>query len=87
MVKGNYAAARGAFEAALAVDPDLDVAYVGLAETYAREANDAEAIRILKFAREQRPNQYLLEYYFGLVASRLGREQEAITALDNAAKL
>ncbi|HTW81026.1 MAG TPA: tetratricopeptide repeat protein [Terracidiphilus sp.] len=87
MVKGNYDSARDAFQTALAADPDLDVAYVGLAETYAREANDEEAIRILEAAREKRPGHYLLEYYFGLLASRLGREQEAIVALDNAARL
>lgn len=87
MVKGNYDTARAAFQTALAADPDLDVAYVGLAETYARQANDQQAIRVLAAAREKRPGHYLLEYYFGLLASRLGREPEAIVALDNAAKL
>jgi tetratricopeptide (TPR) repeat protein len=87
MVKGHYAAARDAFHAALAADPELDVAYVGLAQTYAREANDTEAIHILEPVREKRPGHYLLEYYFGLLASRLGREQEAIAALQSAARL
>jgi protein O-GlcNAc transferase len=87
MVKGNYAAARDAFHAALAADPDLDVAYVGLAQTYAREANDAEAIRILEAARARQPRDYLLEYYFGMLASRSGREKEAMTALETAAQL
>jgi tetratricopeptide (TPR) repeat protein len=87
MVKGNYAAARDAFQSALDIDPQLDAAYVGLAETYARQANDPEAIHILEVAREKLPGRYLLEYYFGLLASRLGRAQEAILALDNAAKL
>ncbi len=87
MVKGNYSAARDAFHAALAADPDLDVAWVGLAETYAREDNDSEAIRILESAREKRPGRYLLEYYFGLLAARLGRVPEAVIALENAAKL
>jgi tetratricopeptide (TPR) repeat protein len=87
MIKGNYVAARDAFHAALAADPELDAAYVGLAQTYARAANDAEAIRILETARAQRPGRYLLEYYFGLLASRLGREQEATGALETAAKL
>jgi superkiller protein 3 len=32
MVKGNYDAARNAFRAALATDPQLDAAYVGLAQ-------------------------------------------------------
>src|ERR1019366_691410 len=53
MNKGNYAAARDAFEA----------------------------------ARDELPGHYLLEYYFGLLASRLGREQEAILALEKAAQL
>ena len=87
MVKGNYAAARDAFHAALATDPQLDAAYVGLAQTYARDANDVEAIRILEVARDKLPGHYLLEYYFGLLASRLGREQEAIVALEKAAQL
>jgi tetratricopeptide (TPR) repeat protein len=87
MLKSNYAAAREAFKAALASDPQLDAAYVGLAQTYAREANDAEAIRILEEARTKLPGHYALEYYFGMLASRLGREQEAIAALESAARL
>ena len=87
MVKGNYAAARDAFQSTLEIDPQLDTAYVGLAQTYARQANDLEAVRILEAARKRLPGHYLLEYYFGLLASRLGREQEAILALENAAKL
>jgi tetratricopeptide (TPR) repeat protein len=87
MVEGNYAAARDAFQSTLDIDPQLDTAYVGLAQTYARQANDVEAIRTLETARERLPGHYLLEYYFGLLASRLGREREAIPALENAAKL
>jgi tetratricopeptide (TPR) repeat protein len=87
MIKGDYVAAREAFHAALAENPELDAAYVGLAQTYARQANDTEAIRILEAARAKRPGRYLLEYYFGLLASRLGREQEALGALKQAAQL
>lgn len=87
MIKGNYDKARDAFNAVLATDPELDVAYVGLAQTYAREANDNEAIHILELARNERPGHYLLEYYFGLLASRLGREQEAVIALEKAAQV
>jgi tetratricopeptide (TPR) repeat protein len=87
MIKGNYAAARDAFHAALAIDPKLDAAYVGLAQTYAREGNDVEAIHILEAARNNLPGHYMLEYYFGLLASRLGREQDAIVALEKAAQL
>lgn len=87
MVRGNYDAARDAFHAALAADPELDAAYVGLAQTYARATDDTAAIRILEAARAQRPSHYLLEYYFGLMASRLGREQEALVALEKAAQL
>ena len=87
MIKGDYAAARDAFNAALADNPELDAAYVGLAQTYARQSNDKEAIDILEAARSKRPGRYLLEYYFGLLASRLGREEEAIVALERAAQL
>jgi tetratricopeptide (TPR) repeat protein len=87
MIKGDYGAARDAFHGALADNPELDAGYVGLAQTYARQGNDTEAIRILEAARSKRPGRYLLEYYFGLLASRLGREDEAIVALERAAQL
>jgi len=87
MIQGKYPEARAAFQAALASDPELDVAYVGLAQTYARQANDAEAIRILETAREKMPRHYLLEYYFGLLASRLDRGQEALVALKRASEI
>jgi tetratricopeptide (TPR) repeat protein len=87
MIKGNYDSARDAFRAALKTDPELDVAYVGLAETYSRQANDRDAIQILESARQARPDHYLLEYYFGMLASRLGREKDALAALNNAARL
>jgi tetratricopeptide (TPR) repeat protein len=87
MLKSNYPAARDAFQAALAAAPGLDAAYVGLAQTYAREANDTAAIRVLEEARAKYPGRYLLEYYFGLLASRLGRGPEAIIALEKASQL
>jgi tetratricopeptide (TPR) repeat protein len=87
MIKGDYTAAGEAFNAALADNPELDVAYVGLAQTYARQNKDTEAIAILEAARSKRPGRYLLEYYFGLMASRLGRDEEAIVALKRAAQL
>jgi tetratricopeptide (TPR) repeat protein len=87
MIKGDYAAAREAFHAALAENSELDAAYVGLAQTYAREGNDAQAIQILESARDKRPGHYLLEYYVGLLASRLNREGEAVAALERAAQL
>ena len=87
MIKGDYTAARDAFNAALADNPELDAGYVGLAQTYARQGNDTEAFRILEAARSKSPGRYLLEYYFGLLASRLGREDEAIVGLKRAAQL
>ena len=87
MIKGDYHAARNAFHVALDIDPSLDAAYVGLAQVEARQGNDADAIHILEAARSKFPNHYPLEYYFGLLAGRLGREQEAIVALENAVRL
>ena len=87
MLKGNYDAARDAFHTALDSDPQLDLAYVGLAQTYARQGNDADAMRTLETARQKLPGHYPLEYYFGLVAARTGREKEAAIALETAARL
>ncbi|MGD0737497.1 MAG: tetratricopeptide repeat protein [Terracidiphilus sp.] len=87
MIKGNYSAARDAFQAVLTANPEIDAAYVGIAQTYAREGKDADAIHVLEVARIKLPGHYLLEYYFGMLASRLGREPEAVAALENASKL
>jgi len=87
MIKGDYAAAREEFQAALAENPELEAGYIGLAQTYARQTNDAEAIKILEAARARRPESFLLQYYFGLLARRLGRKQEALDALKRAAHL
>jgi protein O-GlcNAc transferase len=87
MIKGDFPAANDAFHGVLAIDPTLDAAYVGLAQTDARQGNDTDAIHILESARAKLPDHYPLEYYFGLLASRLGREQEAVAAFENAARL
>jgi tetratricopeptide (TPR) repeat protein len=87
MLKGSYDAARDAFNTALSTDPQLDAAYVGIAQTYARQADDAAAIHILEAARQKLPAHYPLEYYFGLLASRMDRGKEAVIALETAARL
>jgi tetratricopeptide (TPR) repeat protein len=87
MLKGNYDSARDAFNSALSTDPQLDAAYVGLAQTYARQGDDASSIQVLQAARQKLPGHYPLEYYFGLLASRMGREKEALGALEAAARL
>ena len=87
MIKGDYAAARDAFNSVLAENPELDAGYIGLAQTYARQGNDAQGLRILEAARSKSPDHYLLEYYFGLLASRLGRDDDAIVALERAVQL
>jgi protein O-GlcNAc transferase len=87
MAKGDISAARAQFQSVLTTHPEIDIAYVGLAQTYSREANEAEALRVLESARQKLPGHYLIEYYFGLLASRVGRKQEALDALKAAANL
>jgi tetratricopeptide (TPR) repeat protein len=87
MAKGDISAARVQFQYVLTTHPEIDIAYVGLAQTYSREANEAEALRVLESARQKLPGHYLIEYYFGLLASRVGRKQEAVDALKAAANL
>lgn len=87
MLKGNYDAARDAFRAALVADASLDAAYVGLAQAYAHESKNAEAIRVLSEACTRFPDHYLLQYYFGLLSSRQGLEQQAVSALEQAIRL
>jgi len=58
-----------------------------VAQTYARQANDVEAIRILEAARQKLPGHYLLEYYFGLLASRLAVSRRRSLRLKRQAQL
>lgn len=87
MLKGNYTAARDAFNKAIAADSRLDAAYVGLAETYTHEGDDASSIKVLEAARSKLPGHYPLEYYFGSLASRMGLQKQALAALETAAQL
>jgi tetratricopeptide (TPR) repeat protein len=87
MMQGNREKAREAYHKAIAEHPTLALGYVALAQTYMKEGNDQEALKILTEARTIVPRDFALEYVFGLVSLQLGQQQQALEALKSAEEL
>ena len=87
MMKGDHDKAREAFRKAIAEHPEAALGYVALAQSYMKQGNDGEALKILTGAREKVARDFALEYVFGLVSYKLGQQKQAMEALKNAEAL
>lgn len=87
MMHGNREQARGAYQEAIAEHPGLALGYVALAQTYMKEGKDDEALKILIDGRAKVPQDFALEYVFGLTSFQLGQHGQALEALQNARDL
>ena len=87
MMAGKYDEARSYFEKAIAEHPDIPVGYVALAQFYFKSRDDEKAAKVLSDARTRVKPDYLLEYYYGLALDRLGKKEEAVSAMQTAAQL
>jgi tetratricopeptide (TPR) repeat protein len=85
--QARYDDARTALNQAIALHPELVVAYVALAQSFMQQGSDDRAIEPLLKARATLPQDATIEYYVGMVSLRLGRTAEAEVALKNAARL
>lgn len=86
-MQGNRAQARETYHKAIAEHPALALGYVALAQTYMKEGDDREALKIITDARNVVPLDFALEYVYGLISFQLGQQQQAMEALKRAAKL
>jgi tetratricopeptide (TPR) repeat protein len=84
MMQGNRTQAREAYHNAISEHPTLALGYVALAQTFMKEGNDPEALRILTEARTVVPRDFALEYVFGLVSFQPGLLRQAMDALKTA---
>jgi tetratricopeptide (TPR) repeat protein len=87
MMQGNRAQAREAYHKAISEHPALALGYVALAQTFIKEGNDQEALKVLTEARTVVPRDFALEYVFGLVSFQLGLQQQAMDALKAAREM
>ncbi len=87
MMQGNRSQAREAYHKAVSEHPTIALGYVALAQTFMKEGNDPEALRILTEARTVVPRDFALEYVFGLVSFQLGLQQQAMDALKSAKEM
>ncbi len=87
MKKGKYDDARTSFNHAIELHPQILIGYIALTKTYMQQGRNAEAFDTLTGAREKLPQDATLEYYYGLVALRLGKDAQALIALMNAERL
>jgi tetratricopeptide (TPR) repeat protein len=86
-MQGNRPQAREAYHKAIAEHPTLALGYVALAQTYMKEGNDQEALKIINEARTVVPLDFALEYVYGLISFQLGQQDQAKEALTAAAKM
>jgi tetratricopeptide (TPR) repeat protein len=87
MMRGNREAARVQYRNALAEHPAVALGYVALAQSYMKEGNDQEALRILTDGRATVGRDFALEYVYGLVSFQLGQQPQAMDAFKNAETL
>ena len=87
MMTGNHAQARETYRKAIAEHPALALGYVAVAQSYMKEGNDEEALKVLTDARAVVPRDFALEYVFGLVSFQLGQQKQAMEALKSAEEL
>ena len=87
MMTGNHAQARESYRKAIAEHPALALGYVAVAQSYMKEGNDGEALKVLTDARGVVPRDFALEYVFGLVSFQLGQQKQAMEALKSAEEL
>jgi tetratricopeptide (TPR) repeat protein len=87
MMTGSYAQARESYRKAIAEHPALALGYVAVAQSYMKEGNDEEALKVLTDARVVVPRDFALEYVFGLVSFQLGQQKQAMDALKSAEEL
>jgi tetratricopeptide (TPR) repeat protein len=87
MMTGNHAEAREIYRKAIAEHPELALGYVAVAQSYMKEGNNEEALKVLSDARGRVPRDFALEYVFGLVSFQLGQQKQAMEALKSAEEL
>jgi tetratricopeptide (TPR) repeat protein len=87
MMRGNHEKATIDYQQAIAAHPEVALGYVALAQTYMKDGDLKQALKVLTDGRSKAPPEYMLEYVFGLVSSELGQQDAAIAAFLHSIKL
>lgn len=82
LLQKNYPAAIQAYEQAIAVNPKIRNAYLGLAQCYYDQKDNAAQIQILTKALERFPDNYLMLNNKGYALMLTGKYEEAIPLLE-----
>ena len=86
-VQGRFREAEEAYKKAIELDQRFSAAYVNLADLYARQNDEQQALAILKQGLKVLPEDPDLQHALGLSLVRARRYEEAMPALAKAAKL
>ncbi len=87
MMMGDHEKATINYRQAIEMHPEVALGYVALAQTYMKDGDDQQALKVLSEGRSQVPADFALEYVFGLVSSELGQEKQAILAFVHSEQL
>ena len=87
MMEGNYTDARHSFQQCIDRHPEIVIGHIALAQTYMKQGKETQAAAVLQSAQKLFPNDFMVEYFSGLVLSRLGEEKESLAAMESAVRL
>jgi len=87
LMKGSPEKAEGSFREAIAMHPEVPLAYVALAKAFLKGGRGAEAVAVLDEARGKLEADFVLEYFYGLALESLDRDSEAAEAFSRASRL
>ncbi len=87
MMQGKVDQARQTFQKAIASNPAVALGHVAVAQTYLRQRRDQDAANELASARDKLAPDAMLDYYYGLALVRLEHYSEAISPLEEAARM
>ena len=84
---GQYAQARSTFQQAIAIHPEINLAYYAVAQSFMREGHDQEAADVLAIAETKTPPDARIDYLRGLALSQMGKHDEAVLELNKSIAL
>ncbi len=87
LLEGDLAAAERQFEAAREMDPELAVAWLGLAEVRERQDRVGEALPLARRAQELAPEEAVVHRTVGRLLARVEADDAALEALSRAREL
>lgn len=87
LLEGKPAEARQCFQEAIHLHPEIALGYAAMAKSYLQEGANREAANVLSDARRKLPQDFMLDYFYGLALLHLEQNREAADVFEDAVRL